>query len=34
MQDKKSITPKILIGISILFVFIMLVIPVIAVITY
>lgn len=34
MKDKKSITPKILIGISILFVVIMLVIPVIAVITY
>lgn len=33
-QNKKSITPKILIGISILFIVIMLVIPVIAVISY
>lgn len=34
MKEKKSITPKILIGISIIFVLVMLVIPVIAVISY
>lgn len=34
MKEKKSITPKILIGISVIFVLVMLVIPVIAVISY